>query len=229
MTPSEARELAAAALDRLTPQLPEVATASGGRELDTPIHRLYVLVAERLRTLGEQEALAELIRYPRNNSLVRRLLADSATDDPGYAEQLAAAVDATPPPAEVTPSPAARSSAVDGEASPRATAVPVETRRPRRYGPWVGVGAVVVLILVGVLVARAVDSVLTDAGGLTADSNCAEYRQAPPEERVAAIRQIGLAKGIPGVDSPLVMSAVDQLCETQPSARLGDLIARFDG
>ncbi|MFY1672889.1 DUF6480 family protein [Plantactinospora sp. WMMB334] len=116
--------------------------------------------------------------------------------------------------------------------SPReATGDRRETRgqpRSRRYGPWIALGAVVLLLLAAGLVVRAVLGEMTGVGGLTADSSCAEYRQAPPEERVAAIRRVGLAKGISGVDGPLVMTAIDQLCETQPSARLGDLLARLN-
>ncbi|MFC6022422.1 hypothetical protein ACFP2T_40490 [Plantactinospora solaniradicis] len=246
MTPSESRELAAVVLDRLTPRLPEVA-ASDDAAPGTPIRRLYELVADRLLTLGEQDALAELVRNPRNDSLVRRLLATAATEDPRYAEELSAALGVLPagtpvtaPAAEVTPPTAAPSPPTAAPQSPdaapsrageaaRAGADRSDGRRPRRYGPWVGVAAVVVLLLLGAIVAWTVVDGLDGAGGLTADSGCEEYRQAPPEERVAAIRQIGLAKGISGVDSPLVMTAVDQLCETQPSAKLGDLVARFDG
>ncbi|GIG91855.1 hypothetical protein Pen02_67910 [Plantactinospora endophytica] len=222
-------------LDRLAPHLPEVASAAdpGGAP---PARRLYDLVAERLRTLDEQEALAELVREPRNNSLVKRLLGSAAAEDPGYAAKLAAAVAALP--AQVGKSPA-------GQPTPRGRTAPSEGRgpagavaddvpgsadgrRPRRYGPWIAVVAVVLLLVVGGLVVRAVQDGLSGAGGLTSDSTCTEYQQAPPEERVAAIRQIGLAKGISGADSPLVMTAVDQLCDAQPSARIGDLVARFD-
>ncbi|MBF9132387.1 hypothetical protein I0C86_26060 [Plantactinospora sp. S1510] len=218
MTPSESRELAAAVLDRLAPRLPEAA-ASDAEASGTPIRRLHRLVADRLNALGEQDALAELVRNPRNDSLVRRLLATAATDDPTYAEELAAALEALP----VAGTPVTAPSAAE-EVPPTA-----DGARPRRYGPWVAVVTVVILLLLGVFVARTVVHGLDGAGGLTADSGCEEYRQAPPEERVAAIRQIGLAKGISGVDSPLVMTAVDQLCKTQPSAKLGDLIARFGG
>ncbi|MGX7675972.1 hypothetical protein [Plantactinospora sp. DSM 117369] len=236
MTPSEASTLAAAVLDRLAPHLPEVA-AAGDPGPAGPGRRLYDLVAERLRTLDEVEALADLVREPRNNSLVKRLLSTAAAEDPGYAAELAAAVEALPAEAG-TPVPANRTAA--GAATRPETGAPVGAaadavpgsaggRRPRRYGPWIALGAVVLLLVVGGLVVRAVLDGLTDAGGLTADSTCREYQQAPPEERVAAIRQIGLAKGISGVDSPLVMTAVDQLCDASPSARIGDLVARFDG
>ncbi|AVT31599.1 MULTISPECIES: hypothetical protein [unclassified Plantactinospora] len=225
MTPSEAGKLAAVVLDRLAPHLPEAASAGG----PGPAGPLYELVAARLRALGEAEALADLVREPRNNSLVKRLLRTAATEDPGYAAELAAAVGALP-------AAAAAPVVADRPATPAEPREPVGAvpgsgggRRPRRYGPWVALGAVVLLLAVGGLVVRAVLGGLSEAGGLTADSSCEEYQQAPPEERVAAIRQIGLAKGISGVDSPLVMTAVDQLCDAQPTARIGDLIARFDG
>ncbi|GAA3748874.1 hypothetical protein GCM10022225_36400 [Plantactinospora mayteni] len=232
MTPSEARELAAVLLDRLAPHLPEVATAGDS----DPARRLYGLVAERLRALGEQDALADLVREPRNNSLVKRLLSTAAIEDPGYAAELAAAVEALPaaagkpvPANRTTPAGATRPESREPVEAAEAVPGSGGDRRPRRYGPWIAVGAVVLLLVVGGLVVRAVLDGLTDAGGLTADSTCEEYQQAPPEERVAAIRQIGLAKGISGVDSPLVMTAVDQLCDASPSARIGDLVARFDG
>ncbi|MEQ4301439.1 hypothetical protein ABNF97_08620 [Plantactinospora sp. B6F1] len=229
MTPSEARNLAAVVLDRLAPHLPGIASTGD----PGPVRRLYDLVAGRLRTLDELDALADLLREPRNNSLVKRLLSTAATEDQGYAAELIAAIEALPS-APAAPVPADRTASAAAAREPAgvaADAVPGSggARRPRRYGPWIALGAVVVLLVVGGLVVRAVLDGLGDAGGLTADSTCEEYQQAPPEERVAAIRQIGLAKGISGVDSPLVMTAVDQLCDATPSARIGDLVARFDG
>ncbi|MDG4789492.1 hypothetical protein O7626_26810 [Micromonospora sp. WMMD1102] len=225
-----------------------------------PAGRLYRLVAERLDALDESEALTELVREPRNNSLGKRLLGTAATEDPAWAAELADAVEALPAERSTersaqrsagrsTPRSAGRSTQRSaersatpgaGRAAPAGPGEPVGAaagavpgsggaRRPRRYGPWIALGAVVLLLVVGGLVVRAALGGLSDAGGLTADSSCTEYQQAPPEERVAAIRQIGLAKGISGVDSPLVMTAVDQLCDTQPSAKIGDLVARFDG
>ncbi|MEE6257368.1 hypothetical protein [Plantactinospora sonchi] len=239
MTPSEARELAAVVLERLAPRLPELAASGGTRRRDTPIHQLYALVAERLRAMDEQDALTELARDPRNDSLVRRLLASAAADDAAYATALAAAVAALPAGAAPAPRSAGRS-ASDGETSAPGAAEgsapdrdgngpdrPARERRPRRLGVWIALAALGVLAAVGFLVVRSVVDNLTNAGGLNARSTCTEYRQAPPEERVAAIRQIGLAKGVSGVDSPLVMTAIDQLCETQPEAAIGDLIGRL--
>lgn len=249
MNPSpEANELAAVVLERLTPYLPRVA-APGDRR-STPGQRLYTLVADRLTALGETEALTELVRDPRNNSLVKRLLATAATDDAGYAAALTAAVAALPsvvdpdgaagsaPPAARSAKSAtrsAKSAAPSTEPPVGAAEPPTEPpvgagngRRPGRLA-WIGLAAIVVLALAGFLIVRSTLNGLGEAGGLTAQSSCAEYRQAPPEERVAAIRQIGLAKGVSGADGPLVMAALDQLCDAQPAAKLGDLLARMDG
>lgn len=225
MDPSEARSLATVVLDRLAPRLPEVAADSdaaappGESERHGPVHRLYRLVAGRLHALGEQEALADLVRDPRNNSLVKRLLATAAADDPAYAAELDAAVAALPverKPAETTSTPATESTAEEPASRPH-----------RRRALWLSLGAAAVVTVLALVVGRSVVADLRDAGGLTSDSTCAEYRQAPPEERVAAIRQIGLAKGVSDAHNPLVMTALDQLCDTQPTARLGDLVARF--
>jgi hypothetical protein len=230
--------LAAAVLARLAPHLPALAA---GEPAEPATAGLYHLVATRLRALGEEQTLAELAREPRNNSLARRLLATAATRDPGYAAKLTAALAALPaagPPDVVSPpdptspektartgGPTASAGSVSGA---RATSAVVAGRRPGRRGILIGVGIAVVVVLVGCLVGRAMLSDLNDAGGLTSDSTCTQYRRAPAEDRVAAIRQIGLAKGVSGADHPLVMSAVDQLCDTQPDARLGDVLARFD-
>ena len=164
---------------------------------------------------------------------MRRLLTTAATEDPAYAAELAAAVAALPD-SQFTAA-ASQSTAAASRRRERARDVPAGSagdreafRRLTRRGLAIGVGAVAVTALLGCLVGRAILDDLNDAGGLTSDSSCAEFRQAPAEDRVAAIRQIGLAKGISGVDSPLVMSAVDQLCDAQPSAKLGDMVARFD-
>lgn len=230
MTPPEARELAALVLDRLAPRLPELAATRGTPDRSTPVHRLYALVAERLRALDEEETLAELARDPRNNSLARRLLAQAVVDDQEYATALAAAVAALPAEerpaartAEQTVAPPAEQPAAVGQGS----GGPAEERRPRRLGGWIALAALVVLGVVGFLVVRSVVDNLSGAGGLTAESSCTEYRQAPPEERVAAIREIGLAKGVSGADSPLVMTAIDQLCDSRPGATIGELIGRL--
>lgn len=252
-TRSEARELAAVVLRRLAPRLPEVAAAAdapGPSEArvpsgpstspggDDPSHRLYRLVADRLRALGEQEALAELIREPHNDSLVRRLLATAVADDAAYAAELAAAVAAMPAEeAAVAAVPPAREAAVaaaepagDDVAPPGAgqPSAPGGAVRPdRRRALWLSLGTATVVAVLAFLVGRAVVDDLRDAGGLTSHSTCAEYRRATPEERVAAVRRIGLAKGVSDAHNPLVMAALDQLCETQPTARLGDLVERF--
>ncbi|MDG4828930.1 hypothetical protein O7627_06365 [Solwaraspora sp. WMMD1047] len=233
---SEPDRLAAAVLERLAPHLPALAA---GEPTEPATADLYHQVAERLRALGEQQTLAELAREPHNNSLARRLLATAATEDPGYAAKLTAALAALPAaPAKDTANPGdtARtdgSTQTDGPPAPDgrpsvASAAVVAGRRPGRRGILIGVGIAVCVVLVGCLVGRAMLDDLNDAGGLTSDSTCAQYRRAPAEDRVAAIRQIGLAKGVSGTDHPLVMSAVDQLCESQPDQRLGDVLARFD-
>jgi len=271
-TRSEARELAAVVLRRLAPRLPEVAAAAdapGPSEArvpsgpstspggDDPSHRLYRLVADRLRALGEQEALAELIREPHNDSLVRRLLATAVADDAAYAAELAAAVAAMPAekaavaamPAEkaavaAMPAEKAAVAAMPAEKAAVAAAEPAgddvappgagqpsapggAVRPDRRRALWLSLGTATVVAVLAFLVGRAVVDDLRDAGGLTSHSTCAEYRRATPEERVAAVRRIGLAKGVSDAHNPLVMAALDQLCETQPTARLGDLVERF--
>jgi hypothetical protein len=239
---SEPDRLAAAVLARLAPHLPDLAA---GKPADPATARLYDLVARRLRALGEEQTLAELALDPRNNSLARRLLATAATEDPGYAAELAAALTALPPahpPDTAHPEdtrPADGSAQADNPAQADGAPVPggpasaagsavAAGRRPGRRGVLIGTAIAVGVVLVGCLVGRAMLDDLNDAGGLTSDSTCAQYRRSPAEDRVAAIRQIGLAKGVSGTDHPLVMSAVDQLCETQPDARLGDVLARFD-
>ncbi|MEO3820506.1 hypothetical protein [Plantactinospora sp. B24E8] len=237
MTPPEARELAALVLDHLAPRLPELAAPRGTPGRNTPVRQLYALVAKRFHALDEQETLVELARDPRNNSLARRLLAQAVIDDQEYAAALAAAVAALAAAVAALPAeerPAARTAehavaqpAEQPAAAGQGSEGSAEERRPRRWGGWIALAALVVLGVAGFLVVRSVVDNLSGAGGLTAQSSCTEYRQAPPEERVAAIREIGLAKGVSGADSPLVMTAIDQLCDSRPEATIGELIGRL--
>jgi hypothetical protein len=176
-------------------------------------------VAARLSALGETEALAEFVRQPRNNSLVRRLLATAVHDDPAYAAELAAAVAAVPP---------------DGPRTTAADPTPPGSpdlrpsgrgRRLSRRTLLVALAVLTVAVLVVCLVARNILADLDDSGGLTTQSTCAEFRQAPKEDRARALQAIALARGVPELDTPLALDAVTRSCAATPERRLADVVA----
>ncbi|MEV4626308.1 hypothetical protein AB0J90_08460 [Micromonospora sp. NPDC049523] len=220
-TPESPDTLAGTAIERLTPYLPAIGTTAAGRGGDTAARSLYELVAARLRALGEAEALAEFVRQPRNNSLVRRLLTTAAQDDPTYAAELADAVVAVPPqgPATVT--------ADDTRTNSPDRPLPGGGRRLSRRTLLVALAVLTVAVAVVCLVARNILGDLDDSGGLTSQSSCADFREAPREDRTRALRAIALARGLPELDTPLALTAVTQACAAEPDSRLGDVVARF--
>ncbi|WP_326556026.1 hypothetical protein [Micromonospora sp. NBC_01796] len=220
-TPESPDTLAGTAIERLTPYLPAIGTTGavepGG---DTAARSLHDLLAARLRAMGEAEALAEFVRQPRNNSLVRRLLTTAVHDDPAYAAELAGAVAALPPDGPETTPAATRNDSPDRPA-------PVGGRRLSRRTLLVALAVLTVAVVVVCLVARNILGDLDDSGGLTTQSSCADFRQAPREDRSRALRAIALARGLPELDTPLALTAVTQACAAEPDSRLGDVVARL--
>ncbi|WP_329103743.1 hypothetical protein OG792_27685 [Micromonospora sp. NBC_01699] len=219
-TPDHPDPLAGTAIELLTPYLPAIGIAGVGHG-DPAVRSLYETVAARLRALGEAEALAEFVRQPRNNSLVRRLLATAVRDDPAYAAELAAAVAAVPPVGSQT----AASAGPPADAPDRSRST--GTRRLFRRTLLVTLAVSAVAVLVVCLVARNILADLDDSGGLTTQSSCAEFRQAPREDRSRALRAIALARGVPELDTPLALTVVTQACASAPDRRLGDVVAGF--
>ncbi|MGW4467116.1 hypothetical protein [Micromonospora sp. NPDC004704] len=221
-TPESPDTLAGTAIERLTPYLPAIGTTGavepGGV---TAARSLHDLLAARLRAMGEAEALAEFVRQPRNNSLVRRLLTTALHDDPAYAAELAGAVAAVPPDGPgTTPVAATRTDSQDRPA-------PVGGRRLSRRTLLVALAVLTVAVVVVCLVARNILGDLDDSGGLTTQSSCADFRQAPREDRSRALRAIALARGLPELDTPPALTAVTQACAAEPDSRLGDVVARL--
>ncbi|MFI6763002.1 hypothetical protein ACIBF5_28115 [Micromonospora sp. NPDC050417] len=229
-TPETPDALAGAAIERLTPHLPAVGTTGPDTPgVDSAARSLHRTVAARLHELGETEALAAFVRQPRNDSLVRRLLATAIREDPAYAAELTAAVAAVPPTGAVTNSPAGTTTA--GTTTETAAAPPPAPPRTggrfSRRALLVGLTVVVVVVAVVCLIARNILGDLDDSGGLTSQSSCADFRQAPKEDRMRALQAIALARGVPELDSPFGLTAVTEACAAQPERRVGDVIASF--
>ncbi|RKR87986.1 hypothetical protein BDK92_2289 [Micromonospora pisi] len=225
-TPESTDALAGAAIERLTPYLPAVGTTGPDTPgVDSAARSLHRTVAARLHALGETEALAEFVRQPRNNSLVRRLLATAIREDPAYAAELAAAVAAVPPPSAASQTPAGPATAT--AAATPTPAPPGTGRRFSRRALLIGLTVVVVAVAVVCLIARNILGDLDDSGGLTSQSSCADFRQAPREDRMRALQAIALARGVPELDSPFGLTAVTEACATQPERRVGDVVASF--
>jgi hypothetical protein len=218
VTTPETTDLAGTAIDRLTPYLPELSTHDPQPSGDSAVRPLYDAVAGRLRALGETEALAEFVQQPRNNSLVRRLLATAVEDDPEYAAELAAAIAATPA------TPAGPAATRDG--SPTGV-LAATARRPSTRVLLIGSAALILAVAVIFLVARNILADLNNSGGLTSASSCAEFLHAPREDRLRAIEAIALAKDVPELGSPVLLPAITEVCDTQPNSQLGDVVAKF--
>lgn len=216
-TPENTDLLAGTAIERLMPYLPAVSTAGPQPTGDPAAKSLYHAIAGRLRELGEADALADFVRQPQNNSLVRRLLATALADDPAYAAELADVVAAVPSggPTEL-PRPVAPT-----------VATPATSRRLSRRILLTGLAVLTVVVVLVCLVARNILGDLDNSGGLTTQSSCADFRQAPKEDRMRALAAIALARGVPELDSPLALTAVTQACDAQPTTQLGDVVARF--
>lgn len=246
-TPETTDPLAGTALERLTPYLPAVGTTPAPG-VDPAARSLHDLVAARLRTMGEAEAFTDFVRQPGNDSLVRRLLATAVRDDPAYAAALASAVAAVPPSAAISPLPADTAPPVPpappmpsvpsvapagpvtgGTVHSDADSVPpagsVAARRLSRRTLLVGLGVLVVVVTVICLIARNILGDLDDSGGLTSQSTCAEFRQAPKDDRARALQAIALARGLPELDTPLGLTAVTEACAAHPGHSLADTIA----
>ncbi|MFK3983690.1 hypothetical protein ACI2K4_25325 [Micromonospora sp. NPDC050397] len=235
-SPETTDPLAGTALERLTPYLPAVGTTQEPG-VDPAARPLYDLVAARLRAIGEAEAFADFVRQPRNDSLVRRLLATAVRDDPAYAAALTAAVAAVPAGATTSQLPDGTAGSavplplggrVTGGSADSGTTAPVGSApapRLSRRTLLVGLGILVVVVAVVCLVARNILGNLDDSGGLTSQSTCAEFRQAPKEDRAAALRAIALARGLPELDTPLGLTAVTESCAAHPGRSLADTIA----
>ena len=225
-TPETTDPLAGTAIERLTPYLPAIST-DGPRSTvgDAAARSLYDTVARRLRELGEAEALAEFVAQPRNNSLVRRLLTTALRGDPAYATELATAVAAVPPGDTATVDGAAPVDGGPPDAPDRIA--PATTRRLSRRTLLIALAVLTVAVAVVCLVARNILGDLDNSGGLTTQSSCTEFRQAPRDDRIRALQAIALARDVPELDSTLALTVVTQACESQPESRLGDVVARF--
>jgi hypothetical protein len=237
VTTPETTDLAGTAIERLTPYLPGAATGAPWERERAAAEPLYDAIANRLRALDEGTALDEFVQQPQNNSLVRRLLTTAVGEDPAFAEELATAVRATP----AAPAPAAavrtaQASTPIGVRSADAAGPddPIDnaggrTRTRRPAGLLIGLVALAVVAALVCVAGRVILSDLRSGNGLTAESSCEEFLRAPKEEQSGAIEEIGLAKGVADLDSPMARPAIAEICTAQPAARLGDVVEKFRG
>ncbi|MFE9959208.1 hypothetical protein [Micromonospora sp. NPDC005299] len=63
---------------------------------------------------------------------------------------------------------------------------------------------------------------------ITQDSTCQEYLEAPSEEALRGLRQVGIELGVK-TGSPLAPPAISYACSEEPTARLGDVVLRYKG
>ncbi|MEV0458189.1 hypothetical protein [Catellatospora methionotrophica] len=103
------------------------------------------------------------------------------------------------------------------------------SRRTSFGGPLAVFAVIAVLLIVGGFGAVKIISFIGGSSSstvITEDSSCGDYLLASTEEREHAVKSIGIATGASGAGNPMARLNVDYSCGQQPSARVGDVIAR---
>jgi hypothetical protein len=234
------------------------ATAGVGEVVQGAAARLLGdLVAERLRSRGNEREWRDFTRDPRNNSLVEYLLRQAAEEDEGFRSALADAVRAAK--AERPGGTSVKSISIgrDGDAqigdrrdtygdhnrvvSGGGSLYEGEVTQHRDGDTYEGdvtnnspfgryvVIALVVLALI-VIVFKAVPAIVDGGGdGLSASSTCQEFLKTDQGTEAQALVDIATSKGLGGFGSPLALPAIRYECSFHPTESLGSVIEQYRG
>jgi len=217
-------DLASSAFAALSPYLPAISRTSAHTSQEVAARALYELLGSALRQIGARSAWDAYLGDPSATATVERLLASAMDKSSDLARDVERAVH------EVTNDNSYTYSNQSGAQAGRGGNIVGRDQNNNKtnYGGIVAVIAVIVVAVVAILAGRAVyESV--KSSGLSADSTCNEFLQAPQDEELRAIRKIGVDEGVNGTGSPLALPAISYACSGQPNARLGEVIARFRG
>ncbi len=216
-------DLASSAMAALAPYLPAIRANRVHASNDIAAQALYELVGTALRQIGAQVSWEAYLSDPSLETMIKRLLADSLNKNPDLAQHIDKAV------TRVTNDYSTTNTNQSGAQVGRGGTMAGRdvTHKRTNNGGIIAVIAVIIVAAIAIVVGRAVYHSVNS--GLTADSSCSQFLQAPQDEEVRAIRTIGIDEGVSGTGSPLALPAISYSCSGQPSARLGDVIASFRG
>ncbi|MET7690032.1 hypothetical protein ABZT06_18955 [Streptomyces sp. NPDC005483] len=234
------------------------ATAGAGEVVQGVATRLLGdLVAQRLRSRGNEREWQDFTRDPRNNSLVEYLLRQAVEEDEDFRLALADAVRGAKSERPAGTSVRSISIGRDGDAqigdrgdtygdhnrvvSGGGSFYEGDVTQHRDGDTYEGdvthhspVGRYVVIALVVLalilIVFKAVPAVLGDGGdGLSASSTCQEFLKTDQGTEAQALVDIATSKGLGGFGSPLALPAIRYECSFHPTESLGSVIEQYKG
>jgi hypothetical protein len=94
-------------------------------------------------------------------------------------------------------------------------------------GVFVALVVIVAVVVGGVFAANKAGELLSTQP--TAASTCAQFLDADNGDQQRSLIKIAQEKGVSGAGSPLALPAVQYSCSSNPTAKVGDVIARFRG
>lgn len=231
-------DVAARAINTLTPFLPAIVTGAVDTAEDVAAKALYMSISEAFRRIGDKSRWDAYTRNPGDSAVVTRVLAAALRGSPEMAQEIERNV--TQMNERRTDQ---RGASIGGDghivggdytANSHNTSDSHNTSNSHNnnethFGGILAVGAVIVVVAIFVIWGAHKVYQSLQPSGLSADSTCTEFLQADQQEELSAIRKIGLAEGVRGVGSPLALPAISYSCSGAPNARLGDIVAGFKG
>lgn len=248
-------EMAVEAVRILTHSMTSAASGAGEVAQGVATRLLADVVANRLRSRGNEREWESFTRDPRNSSLVEYLLRQAAEEDADFRLSLAEAVRGAKAERPAGVSVNSISVGRDGDAqigdrrdtygdhnrvvSGGGSLYEGEFTQYQDGDTYEGdvhhgsVGryaliAVVVLALL-LLVFKGIPAVIDDGGGdgLSASSTCKEFLNADQGTESQALVAIATSKGLGGFGSPLALPAIRYECSYHPAESLGTVIEQY--
>lgn len=213
-------DLASSAIEALAPHLPAIGRNDLRTAQEMAAKGLYDLIAAAFRRIGEQYTFNAWVNDPRDHTVVSKLLAATMKADPGLTRDINEAVHHV------------NSNHVDqrgARAGGDLAGRDINKNRTTHHSG--GLLAILAVVAVAALLGWGAVAIVNKLTGdtLTADSTCSQFLQAPQDQELSAIRQIGQTEGVAGIGSPLALPAISYSCSGEPTAKLGAVIATFKG
>ncbi|MGI5457147.1 hypothetical protein ACQEWB_29085 [Streptomyces sp. CA-249302] len=250
--------MAVEAVRILTHSMTSAAAGAGEVVQGVATRLLSDLVAERLRSRGNEREWESFTRDPGNSSLVEYLLRQAAEEDGDFRIALAGAVRSAkaerPAGASVKSIGIGRDgdaqigdrrdtygdhnrvahgggSIYEGDVTQHRDGDTYEgdVNQENPLGRYVLIAVVVVALLL--LVFKGIPAIIGGGGGdgLSASSTCKEFLNADQGTESQALVDIATSKGLGGFGSPLALPAIRYECSYHPSESLGAVIEQYKG
>lgn len=250
--------MAVEAVRILTHSMTSAASGAGEVVQGVATRLLSDLVADRLRSRGNEREWESFTRDPRNSSLVEYLLRQAAEDDADFRLALAEAVRGAKAerPAGVSVKSisigrdgdaqigdrrdtygdhnrvvSGGGSLYEGEVTQHRDGDTYEgdVRNDKPFGRYVLIALAVLALLL--LVFKGIPAVIGGGSGdgLSASSTCKDFLNADQGTESQALVDIATSKGLGGFGSPLALPAIRYECSYHPSESLGAVIEQYKG